>query len=56
MNGYIFKNEDIKYFFDSNFKYFKKYQPQYSNVDNKLNDIEKKSVNVIKELEKEREN
>jgi hypothetical protein len=54
MNGYIFKTKELKDFFENNYKYYKKYKPQFANIDNKLNDIEKNSINVITELEKER--
>lgn len=54
MNGYIFKTKEMKDFFDDNYKYYKKYKPQYSNVDNKLNNTEKNSIKVITELEEER--
>lgn len=55
MNGYIFKDAELTSFFNNSLKYYKKYKPQYNNVDNKLNNIEKRSIEVIQQIEKERQ-
>lgn len=55
MNGYIFKNNELKDFFNKTLKYYKKYNPQFTNVDDRFNDIEKESIKVIQDLENERQ-
>lgn len=46
--GLMFKSEDLKTYFSK----FEWYQPQHPNVDAMLNEIERKNVKIIKEVEK----
>lgn len=48
-HGLKFKNPELT----ATFKKYKWYKPQFTNVDSKLNEIEKKNLNTILKLEKE---
>jgi hypothetical protein len=45
--GYIFKNQDLNIYF----KQYKWYKPAYSNVENKLTDVDKNNVEIIQYYE-----
>ncbi|MBZ0201420.1 MAG: YARHG domain-containing protein [Ignavibacteria bacterium] len=46
-HGYIFKTEEMKSYFGSQ----KWYSPRYENVDDRLTDVEKKNIALIKRYE-----